>query len=278
MRSAIPPNGEKKCGSRALICEQEVKTNIEEEFTMALAGTYKKYRVLFAQAGIQSTKETGKYFGRLWRREKLARLMILVPLVIFAVGAYAKAHHENDGSIMGIAGLILIFVTGPLFLIFRALKYGSMADLDNIYFNKFLINSIKIFYNPEELRNFSYEKIRHATVRVANAKNANQPVIELAFMGHQAGAEGILLTGSSSTGVTSGSFNRRGHGQISTTMIDSAEAVFIKDIKEKQQRQGDSTSATIDKNDLGYWHDLLQRGAITNDEYEVKKKELLNVS
>lgn len=250
---------------------------------MALARTYRKYKALFAQADIQSTKETRKYFGRLWRREKLSRLMIFIPLVIFAVGVYAKVTHQDDnGNIMGIAGLLLIFVTGPIFLIFRALKYGSMADLDNIYFNKFLINSIKIFYYPEEIQNFSYEKIRHATVRVANAKNANQPVIELAYMGHKAGAEGILLTGSSSTGVTSGSFNRRGKGQINTTLIDSAEAIFIKDIKEKNysstQDRGNSTSGAVDKNDLGYWHDLLQRGVISNDEYEAKKKEFLKIS
>ena len=32
---------------------------------------------------------------------------------------------------------------------------------------------------------------------------------------------------------------------------------------------------SVDKSDLGYWHDLLQKGAITAEEYEVKKKELL---
>lgn len=31
----------------------------------------------------------------------------------------------------------------------------------------------------------------------------------------------------------------------------------------------------VDKTDIGYWHELLQKGAITEDEYAAKKKELL---
>jgi len=31
----------------------------------------------------------------------------------------------------------------------------------------------------------------------------------------------------------------------------------------------------VDKDDLGYWHSLLEKGAITQEEYEKKKRELL---
>lgn len=32
---------------------------------------------------------------------------------------------------------------------------------------------------------------------------------------------------------------------------------------------------SVDKNDIGYWFSLFEKGAITKDEYEAKKKELL---
>ena len=43
--------------------------------------------------------------------------------------------------------------------------------------------------------------------------------------------------------------------------------------QEALKRAGAVTA--INKDDLGYWHDLLQKGAITQEEYAVKKAELL---
>lgn len=46
-------------------------------------------------------------------------------------------------------------------------------------------------------------------------------------------------------------------------------------MKQEALEKAIGSSAIVDKTDLGYWHALLQIGAITSDEYEAKKKELL---
>lgn len=43
------------------------------------------------------------------------------------------------------------------------------------------------------------------------------------------------------------------------------------EIKEKYY----TNNKTVDNNDLNYWYELKEKGAITQDEYESKKKELL---
>jgi hypothetical protein len=49
-------------------------------------------------------------------------------------------------------------------------------------------------------------------------------------------------------------------------------------VKEEIARENammNSTASNIDKTDIGYWFDLLQKGAITQEEYEGKKVELM---
>ncbi|WP_457750278.1 SHOCT domain-containing protein [Sulfurimonas sp.] len=45
--------------------------------------------------------------------------------------------------------------------------------------------------------------------------------------------------------------------------------------KKAMEKTYGSTSTTTNKTDIGYWHDLLQKGAITQDEYDAKKNELI---
>lgn len=45
--------------------------------------------------------------------------------------------------------------------------------------------------------------------------------------------------------------------------------------KEAKAREAFETSKSSDKMNINYWFDLLQKGAITQDEYEAKKRELL---
>lgn len=45
--------------------------------------------------------------------------------------------------------------------------------------------------------------------------------------------------------------------------------------REKKAYANNGLSQAVDKTDLGYWHELLQKGAITEDEYAAKKRELL---
>ena len=45
--------------------------------------------------------------------------------------------------------------------------------------------------------------------------------------------------------------------------------------REKKAFEINGVNQGVDKNDIGYWHGLLKSGAITEEEYEVKKKELM---
>ena len=47
---------------------------------------------------------------------------------------------------------------------------------------------------------------------------------------------------------------------------------------EKEQNTVVVQSNEVDKNDIGYWFSLFEKGAITKDEYEAKKAELLGNS
>ena len=43
----------------------------------------------------------------------------------------------------------------------------------------------------------------------------------------------------------------------------------------REQKAYKKVTESTDKNDINYWYDLFQKGAITKDEYEAKKRELL---
>jgi len=55
-----------------------------------------------------------------------------------------------------------------------------------------------------------------------------------------------------------------------------------RDVRDRLKREANTViieqtivSNEVDKGDLGYWHDLLEKGAITTEEYEAKKAEIL---
>ena len=43
----------------------------------------------------------------------------------------------------------------------------------------------------------------------------------------------------------------------------------------REQKAYNKVTGSTDKNDINYWYDLFQKGAITKEEYEDKKRELL---
>ncbi|MEA3373297.1 MAG: SHOCT domain-containing protein [Campylobacterota bacterium] len=45
--------------------------------------------------------------------------------------------------------------------------------------------------------------------------------------------------------------------------------------EQKAMAEAGVTGQVVDKCDIGYWHGLLQQGAISEKEYQQKKKELL---
>ena len=54
----------------------------------------------------------------------------------------------------------------------------------------------------------------------------------------------------------------------------------VRDINDRLERERNTivvNSNEVDKSDIGYWHSLLEKGAITKEEYEVKKAELMQI-
>jgi hypothetical protein len=107
--------------------------------------------------------------------------------------------------------------------------------------------------------------MEHITTKVFNSKNPNQTVINLSFIAFEKNADGLVITSNAQSSFTVGTISKKSGGNINTHIINSAEAVLIKNIRNKS----DSIK------DLNYWFELKEKGAISDDEYQVKKKELL---
>jgi len=60
---------------------------------------------------------------------------------------------------------------------------------------------------------------------------------------------------------------------VQKELLDIATEVRV--AREKKAFEINGVNQGVDKNDIGYWHGLLKSGAITEEEYEAKKKELL---
>lgn len=81
-------------------------------------------------------------------------------------------------------------------------------------------------------------------------------------------AEGIIISSNSQSSLTVGTIGKRTGGSINTHIINSTEAILIKNIK---------TNENINQTkDLNYWFELKEKGAITQEEYELKKKDFFN--
>lgn len=229
---------------------------------MSIQKNYEQYKKIFENVDMD-TNDYKKYLKSLKINEVVRKTLIFFSISILCLLLFA----DKGGGEMGAVIFAMVFFGGGwLLIILLHIKNKKTSSLDKIFFNEFLIKNIKIFYSIDELINLTYDKIEHIDVKIQNAKNANQATIELSYQGYNKGAEGIVLTNQFQSSHTSGSINKRG-GDVKTSIIDSAEAILVKNLKEKTDIK--------DKNDIGYWHDLLGKGAITQDEYEAKKKELL---
>mgnify|MGYP003595925461 FL=1 len=164
--------------------------------------------------------------------------------------------------------IIIVFVPGLILsLIFKNIKINRIAKLDDFIFNKFLIKKIKVFYSIDELKNYSYDKMEHLSTKVLAEVNLNQATIDLAFMAFEKGAEGIIIVSNNiGTVVTAAIHNKNTSTPIRTT-FNYCEALLIKNIKRVELEKSNF--------DLNYWFDLKEKGAITSEEYEKKKLELL---
>lgn len=173
---------------------------------MSLKKNYKEYKILFENVGI-NTNSYVKYLNSLKRNEEVRKNLIVI---FISLQVLLLLLVKKPGDAVAIILIIELFGGGIGLIGLFNMKNKITSFLDKIFFNEFLIKNIKIFYSIDELSNVTYNKIKHVDIKVHNAHNANQAVIELSYIGYLKGAEGIILTN-----------------------MDSTEAILIKNIKER---------------------------------------------
>ena len=235
---------------------------------MAIARNYKGYKEIFLKYNFD-LPDSKKTLSKIKIYEIISKVILYFSLSAIGLLIYGAISNKsnNEAALTALLLGIAIFIIGGSFWGFSLiLKEKNKAKLEEILFTNFLVKKMKIFYSIEELNDKSYEKIDHITVRVANARNPNQTTIELAFTAFVKNVEGIVIVNNSQASVSTGIISKSG-GSVSTNIINSAEAILINNIQDKKHEVA---------KDLNYWFGLLEKGAITQEEYEKKKMELLS--
>lgn len=237
---------------------------------MSLFKNYKQYKETLEEYKLTNDINIKKLLKKLKRAEIGVKVFGLLIFLIISLLVYGMLS-SRGGSGDGVAGLIIvtlvvIFILYLLFLLpFMYAKIRHSINLDNEFFNTFLIKKLQIFYSVDEANKFNYEKIEHVTSS-DNSGKSNQAIIEICYIAILKNAEGVIITNQNTASVTSGSVSKKGGGNISTEVIHSAEGILIKNIQKED----------LHNNDLSYWFDLKEKGAITEDEYLSKKNDILN--
>ena len=235
---------------------------------MSIAHNYKDYKEIFLKYDLD-LPGSKKTLSKIKIYEIISKVILYFSISAIGLFAYSAINNKSNNE-AGLAAVLLviaiIIVGGSFWALFLLLKSKNKAKIDEILFTNFLIKKVKIFYSIEELNDKTYDKTEHITTRVANARNPNQTTIELAFSAFVKNAEGIVIVNNNQTSVTTGTIGKSG-GSVSTNIINSAEAILINNIQDKKYEM---------TKDLNYYHDLKEKGAITQEEYEKKKMELLS--
>ena len=235
---------------------------------MAIARNYKDYKEIFLKYNLD-LPDSKKTLGKIKIYEIISKVIFNFSLSAIGLLLYSvsKNKSNNEAGLAAVLSVIAIIIVGGSFwALFLLLKSKNKAKLDEILFTTFLIKKIKIFFSIEELNDKTYDKIEHIAVKVANARNPNQTTIELAFLAFLKNAEGIVVVSNNQASVTTGTIGKTG-GYVGTNIINSAEAILINNIQDKKHEM---------TKDLEYWFGMLQKGAITEEEYGEKKMELLS--
>lgn len=232
----------------------------------------KNYFKLFPQLGINSD-----YSKKILRRFKYAliyrniiNIIFLIPWIILLFEVMTKGI-KNDGGAFFILGLATMFVYLPLITLYFLIRNRYEGHLEQIYFDEFLSKKLRIFYHIEELSDFTYEIIKDIT-KSANLTNNNMQALIFACQeAYELGAEGVFVVGNQQSSITSGKTDKRGKGSVQTTVLGTTSVRALKNIREKPKN-----SISNEVKDLEYWFGMLEKGAITKEEYEKKKMELLS--
>jgi len=199
--------------------------------------------------------------------ELIIKIILVGTAIYWLYGIWAMFNTRDGGGVF----LFLFFTSIPIvWIVFMLLDYKAKktAKLDQEIFNNFLTKKIKIFYTREESNNYLFNELKHISKRLKDCINPNQIIIELSFEAFSLNAEGLVIVNRIKNSITQGETKKGGKGSIKTTIQEDAEAILINNIKEKNSKIENSK-------DLNYWFDLKERGAITDDEFIQKKKELL---
>ncbi|MGE0738573.1 SHOCT domain-containing protein [Sulfurimonas sp.] len=227
----------------------------------------KNYQELFQKSNINTTeaKQALRYLGYAKTYKKIINTAIGI-LWVLAILSYIMG--DGSGSsragVFGVIGALTMFIYVPLLTLYLLYRNYIIGRLEQIYFDEFLCKKLKIFYSPNELNNFEYTTLKEATVTANQNNNQRQALILICTQAYEEGAEGVLILNSDNSSVTTGKIGKKG-GNVRTDFVGTVSARFISNIKEKNSKE----------NDLTYWFGLFERGAITKDEYEAKKKELI---
>ena len=234
---------------------------------MSIRTSYSDYRNIFNSYNLK-IDGSERFLKKIKTYETISKVILIIILAFASILFYdLVTNNKKEAEAIGFFFALTLIIGSILRFIFNEIKRVNISKLDNLIFNNFLIKQIKIFYTFEELKNFTYEKIEHITIKLVNSKNANQTIIDLSFIAFEKKAEGIIISNSQSS-LTVGTIRKRTRGCICTHILDSTEAILIKNIKKNENIN--------QSKDLNYWFELKEKGAITQDEYELKKKSFLN--
>ncbi len=203
---------------------------------MSIKTNYKAYKNIFNTHSLE-IEGSNKYLLKIKIYEIISKIALIITSSYILLILFILFQYGNKDAAPWIFFFIAIGCIVGFFIWngFTHLKINNMAKLDNILFNNFLINKINIYYSMDELNNYTYDKIEHITTKLYNTINPNQTLIDLTSLSVEKGAQGIVITNKEQSSHTSGSMRRGGRGNIKTQIIDSSEAILIKNIQKQNQ-------------------------------------------
>ncbi len=234
----------------------------------------KEYKKVLEKSGY-FTDEMKKLLSRHAFSSNIALLGAISAYVLMFLGFFLTLINTNN---YGNAAPVLL-VMGFLFSLAIALLFSALFskpfakqskkalnDFNNIFFNNFLSKKLVIAHSASELDGYDYNKGEIINLEIKQPYSPNQYIHDLAIEAFMREAGGFILLEKSESLVRALPYNKKS----GLVPLVKAQAVLINNV-----RKNASSSNSSDKTDIGYWYELLQKGAITDEEYNKKKQELL---
>jgi hypothetical protein len=160
-----------------------------------------------------------------------------------------------------------MILIGKLFIAPTAKKSAkALSDANDIFFNNFLAKKLVIAHSASELDGYDYNKGEIINLEIKQPYSPNQYIHDFAIETYMRNAGGFVLLEKSESLVRALPNNEKSD----LVPLVKAQAMLINNV-----RKNTNSSNSSDKTDIGYWYELLQKGAITEEEYNKKKQELL---